>query len=114
MKRGMNGKLLSQIEAGEDISAPIVQIVPRGWAALQRNVLICLRNGIMGRTQMHHKIVLRVPTKKCGGNAVSVAMSGKHPPTIGFAEVAAQFARENSVASLLSTHDSLSRKPAYA
>ena len=95
MKRGMNGKLLSQIEAGEDISAPIVQIVPRGWAALQRNVPICLRNGIMRRTKMHHKIVLRVPTKKCGGNVNGLDILGVLLFITEFTEAYVRYAEEN-------------------
>lgn len=105
MKRDMNGKLLSPIEAGEDIIVPIARIILKGWAASQRSVPPCLENGIMKRTKKHPKIVLRGPIKKCGGNVVPAATNGRHPLTIDFVGAVVLFAQKNGVASLLSTND---------
>ena len=106
MKRDMSGKLLSQIEAGADIIAPIARTAPNDWVASPRNVLTCLRNGIMRRTQKYRKITPPGPTKKCGGNAVPAATSGRHPLIAGFAEAVARFVQKNSAAFLSSTIDS--------
>ena len=87
-------------------NCPIARTAPNDWVESPRNVLTCLRNGILRRTQKCRKITPPDPTKKCGGNAVPAATSGRHPLIAGFAEAVARFVQKNSAAFLSSTIDS--------